>query len=54
VSSVSVAASIRGVAVVVHIVFDVPALAGIHTVKKISDIPVPSRDITYQTLPGWK
>ncbi len=23
-----------------------------HTVKKLFDIPVPSRDVTYQTLPG--
>jgi hypothetical protein len=23
-----------------------------HTIKKVSDIPVPSRDVTYQSLPG--
>ncbi len=27
---------------------------GVYTVKKASDIPVPSRDVTYRTLPGWK
>ncbi len=25
---------------------------GAHTVKKLFDIPVPSRDVTYQTLSG--
>ncbi len=25
---------------------------GLHTVKKFSDIPVPSRDVTYLVLPG--
>ncbi len=28
------------------------ALMGKYTVKKVSDIPIPSRDVTYQTLPG--
>jgi hypothetical protein len=23
-----------------------------YTVKKVNDFPVPSRDVTYQTLPG--
>ncbi len=25
-----------------------------YTVKKVSGFPVPGRDVTYQTLPGWK
>ena len=29
-------------------------MEGIYTVKKVSDISVPSRDVTYQTLPGWE
>jgi len=27
---------------------------GLYTVKKISDFPVPSRDVTNQTLPDGK
>jgi hypothetical protein len=26
----------------------------LYTVKKVSDFPVPSRDVTYLTLPGWE
>jgi hypothetical protein len=25
-----------------------------YTVKKVSDFPVPSWDVTFQTLPGWE
>jgi hypothetical protein len=25
-----------------------------YTVKKVSGFPLPSRDVTYQTLPGWE
>jgi hypothetical protein len=25
-----------------------------YTVKKVTDFPVPSRDVTNQTLPGWE
>ncbi len=26
----------------------------IHCKKKVTDFPVPSRDVTIQTLPGWE
>ena len=26
----------------------------LYTVKKVTDFPVPSRDVTNQTLPGWE
>jgi hypothetical protein len=29
-----------------------PNFASHYTVKKLFDIPVPSQDVTYQTLPG--
>jgi hypothetical protein len=29
-------------------------LFSVYTVKKFFDIPVPRRDVTYQTLPGWE
>ncbi len=26
----------------------------VYSVKNVIDFPIPSRDVTYQTLPGWE